>query len=296
MIPSSFEPVSFADRHTYNDILAQTPVRIADTTFTNLWGWAQYYGLEWKTAHDLVWLRQTRHGEDAVNIFWGPVGDWHHVDWAACPELAAGVVFERVPEALSDLWAAALPGRITVEETPGQWEYLYPAADLASLAGNRLHKKRNHVNAYVKGYGEDYRTLTYEDTCAVLTLQHDWCKWRECSKSLSLLAENEATERVLKVWNELGTLVGGGLYVNNELVAFSVGEALDDSTMVVHFEKGRAEYRGVYQAMNCFFARNAAAHFSLLNREQDADEEGLRKAKQSYLPCGFLKKNRVVVS
>lgn len=299
MIPTSFEPLCLDDRHDYLAIQSQTPVRIADATFTNLWGWALYYGLEWKQAHGLCWLRQTRHGEAAERRLWAPVGNWHAVDWAAAqadlPELAPSTVFDRVPEALSDLWATALPGGVSLEETPGQWEYLYPTADLASLAGNRLHKKRNHVNAYIKSYGEDYRPLTAAQMPAMLDLQHDWCKWRECSKSLSLLAENEATERVLSQWETLGNLVGGGLYAEGELVAFSVGEALDERTMVVHFEKGRPEYRGVYQAMNCLFARNAGAGFELLNREQDTDEEGLRKAKQSYLPCGFLKKNRITL-
>ena len=30
-----------------------------------------------------------------------------------------------------------------------------------------------------------------------------------------------------------------------------------------------------------------------INREQDADEEGLRQAKESYMPSGYLKKNTI---
>lgn len=295
MIGTTFSPLSFEDMPEYRALCSKTPTNIADATFTNIWGWAEYYGIEWRMAHGLCWLRQTRRGDEAVDLLWAPVGDWAAANWQAMPELEGGAVFERVPEALSDLLAERFPGRVDVEATEGQWEYLYETEALANLAGNKLHKKRNHVNGYVKAYGEDYRVLGSADMEAVLALQHDWCKWRECSKSLSLLAENEATERVLRSWDALGTLVGGALYVANEMVAFSVGEALDTNTLVVHFEKGRPEYRGVYQAMNYFFARNAGQGFQLLNREQDTDEEGLRKAKQSYLPAGFLKKNRVSV-
>ena len=74
------------------------------------------------------------------------------------------------------------------------------------------------------------------------------------------------------------------------MAAFAVGEPLDDQTIVVHFEKGRPEYRGVYQAINFCFAKHSAKDFLFINREQDADEEGLRQAKESYMPSGYLKR------
>ena len=60
-------------------------------------------------------------------------------------------------------------------------------------------------------------------------------------------------------------------------------------------EKGRPEYRGVYQAINFCFAKYAAKNFVFINREQDADEEGLRQAKESYMPSGYLNKNTICI-
>ena len=65
------------------------------------------------------------------------------------------------------------------------------------------------------------------------------------------------------------------------MAAFAVGEPLDDQTIVVHFEKGRPEYRGVYQAINFCFAKYAAKNFVFINREQDADEEGSAKPRKA---------------
>jgi len=79
-------------------------------------------------------------------------------------------------------------------------------------------------------------------------------------------------------------------------VAFAVGEALDPGTVGVHFEKGRHGYRGVYQMVNCCFARAQKADVTLLNRAQDLGEEGLRQAKLSYLPVDFLRKYTVRVA
>ena len=182
---------------------------------------------------------------------------------------------------------------MAIEETPGQWEYLYTQEALSTLAGNKLHKKKNHVNGYMKAYGEDYRTLNGEIMPQVLALQDDWCKWRECEKSASLLAESDVVCSVLRNWDALPGLIGGALYAGEEMAAFAVGEPLDDQTIVVHFEKGRPGYRGVYQAINFCFAKYAAKNFVFINREQDADEEGLRQAKESYMPSGYLKKNTI---
>ena len=98
---------------------------------------------------------------------------------------------------------------------------------------------------------------------------------------------------MLRNWEALPARSGGALYVGGEMAAFAVGEPLDDQTIVVHFEKGRPEYRGVYQAINFCFAKHSAKDFLFINREQDADEEGLRQAKESYMPSGYLKKNTV---
>ena len=127
----------------------------------------------------------------------------------------------------------------------------------------------------------------------VLALQNDWCKWRECEKSASLLAESDVVCSVLRNWDALPGLIGGAPYVGGGMAPLAAGEPPDDQTIGAPFEKGRPEYRGVYQAINFCFAKHSAKDFLFINREQDADEEVLRQAKESYMPSGYLKKNTV---
>lgn len=291
----SFQPIDLSLRETHAAFFNATPRRAADYTFTNLWGWAEVYGLEWAQQHGLMWVRQTKRGDMPISRLWAPLGDWSAADWdAIVAETPAGTLWDRVPVELADTLAQRFPDRVTIEETTEQWEYLYESQALATLSGNKLHKKRNHVNGYMKAYGEDYRELTLADMDAVLALQHDWCRWRECEKSPSLMAESEVTLRVLTHWADLPNLMAGALFVKDLMVAFTVAEPLDAETLVIHFEKGRPEYRGVYQAINATFAARRAPDFRLLNREQDAGEDGLRQAKESYYPCDYLKKNRII--
>jgi len=64
---------------------------------------------------------------------------------------------------------------------------------------------------------------------------------------------------------------------------------------VIHFEKGNQGYKGVYQVINQMFLEHSGNKFEFVNREQDLDNQGLRKAKLSYNPVDFLKKYRVIL-
>ena len=206
----------------------------------------------------------------------------------------------RVPDEMAEVLREHLgEERVAAEPSREQWEYLYSREELAALSGNKFHKKKNLVNQYRKLYGIDYRTLDVREHPAgledVLQLQEEWCRWRDCGSSPSLQAESDVIFRVVGNWARLPGLMGGSLYVENRMVAFTIGEPLDETSLVLHFEKVQPDYKGVYQAINNAFARHAPEQFMVLNREQDMGEEGLRQAKETYNPTGFLQKSTVKV-
>ncbi|GFH62834.1 MAG: conserved hypothetical protein [Candidatus Desulfovibrio kirbyi] len=308
----AFTPVSLENRQAFYALWQKTPQRSLDYTLPNLWGWQEHYGLEWFFDASLCWIRQRR----PAHVYWAPVGDWTNVDWAqtlqklprAAPARSGGngespelqtsgdCLFVRIPETLVQIWQKALPALVQPTEDRGQWEYLYKQKELATLPGNRFHKKRNHYNSYIKVYGKvDYRRLDDALVDDVLSVQDTWCQWHDCEDSPSLQAENDAVNRVLSHWNCFCELTGGSLYVDGKMVAFSIGERLDAQSLGVHYEKGLNGFRGVYQTINCVFSKYAGAGFTYINRAQDLDEEGLRQAKLTYLPTDFLRKYSVRV-
>jgi hypothetical protein len=58
----------------------------------------------------------------------------------------------------------------------------------------------------------------------------------------------------------------------------------------VHFEMALEEFKGIYQFVNQHFAASLPNFYIHINREQDLGDEGLRHAKMSYRPCGFVRK------
>ncbi len=289
-----FEPISLDRQSDYLEILSRCPQITSDYSLLNLWGWAEEYELRWAWDGDLVWIRQNLPEE----YLWAPVGLWHAVDCKNRLRLNANArsVFTRVPEMLADLWRERLPQEIRIEEERGSWDYLYRVTDLIELKGNRYHKKKNLLNQFDRKYDFAYLPFGADMVEQAMAMQTDWCTWRDCESSDVLSSENRAIFRTLKEWKQLSGLFGGALMVDGSMVAYTVAEALTRDMLLIHFEKGDTQYKGIYQAINQKFLANSAADYTFVNREQDLNEEGLRKAKLSYHPEDFLRKFRVTLA
>lgn len=276
----------------YLELLGRNKSRASDYSFANIWGWAPHYNLEWRFDGTLCWIRQSR----PTPACWAPVGPWDEIrDWSGLREMAPGATFIRVPHDLCEMWSVELENKVRVEEARGQWDYLYLASELASLSGNRFHKKKNLLKQFQKLYAYEYRSLTGNCVETVLNMQTEWCRWRDCESSEALLAENDAVARVLAHWNDIPGLCGGIIRIDGVPVAYTLAEPLNHDTLIIHFEKAANGIKGGYQAINCLFCNDVGKNFTYINREQDLDDEGLRQAKLSYHPAGFSKKCSVTV-
>lgn len=287
MMKKEYTSISFNDMNEYLELLSRNKSQASDYSFANLWGWAPYYGLEWRFDGTLCWIRQ----QHPFPAYWAPVGPWDAVhDWLSSPEMAAGSRFIRVPHALCEQWSIDLDGRVEVEEARGQWDYLYLSDELTTLSGNRFHKKKNLLKQFQKLYNYEYKSLTSNCVETVLNMQTEWCRWRDCESSEALLAENDAVARVLTHWGEIPGLSGGIIRIDGVPIAYTLAEPLNDDTLIIHFEKAANGIKGAYQAINYLFCNDAGKNYKYINREQDLDDEGLRKAKMSYNPVDFSRK------
>jgi hypothetical protein len=289
----NFGPISLDRQKEYMALLADCPQVASDYSFFNLWAWAEDYGLRWAWEEDLVWIKQTQ----PEAFYWAPIGPWDRIDWQNRIERLAGshTVFIRAPQKLVDIWSEVTVDKAGVTEERGHWDYLYSISDLIELKGKRYHKKKNLLNQFVTKYEYTYRPLEAGLIDQALGMQEAWCTWRDCESSEVLSAENKAIERILNAWQRFDGVQGGAIMTNGAMVAYTVAEKLTPDSIVIHFEKGDTQYKGVYQAINQMFLANSASGFSLVNREQDLNDEGLRKAKLSYHPVEFIKKYRVTL-
>ena len=289
----SFNAIDLQRQDDYLDLVGRCPQVTSDYSFLNLWGWSGQYGLEWAWEDNLVWIRQTR----PQTVFWAPVGPWDIIDWRVRLKAISDHqnTFIRVPQQLAESWRTQLGDLAIIEEQRGHWDYIYAVNDLIDLKGNRYHKKKNLLNQFTKKYAYTFVAFEPQLIEQAQGMQQDWCTWRDCESFDILAAENQAISKILKAWQQFNAILGGAILVDGAMAAYTVAEALTDKMVVIHFEKGDTRFKGIYQAINQMFLAHLATHFSLVNREQDLDDTGLRKAKQSYLPVDFLRKYRVVL-
>lgn len=176
-----------------------------------------------------------------------------------------------------------------VTEDRDNFDYLYLREDLAGLPGDKFHKKRNLIRAFLDNYSYEGKPLLKEYASDALQVLEEWR--RERDKPGDYVAAKEALEKM-----ELLQQCGGIYYVEGRPAAYALGEeSAAGEAFVIHFEKAIGRYKGLYQFVNNSFASILPKKYKLINREQDLGDEGLRQAKMTYRPVGFIKKYRATL-
>lgn len=282
------QPLSLESKPLVNDFLHRFPPVISEFTFTNLFVWQQTRPLWFaEFAGSLLFFTKTANG---LALFGPPLGP---VGLAALLAAFSGEISElqRFPKAA--LPEATLPG-ITISEDRDNADYVHRTSDLASLPGRNFAKKRNHVNQCLNSYDCRYETITPQSSEECLALQERWCTARHCAVEPGLSGEDAAISETLRHYGEL-ELLGGAIRINGVIEAFAIGEALNPTTAVCHFEKAMPGYHGLAQLINHWFAGHELGDFAFVNREQDLGIPGLRRAKQSYHPDHLVEKVRITL-
>jgi hypothetical protein len=102
-------------------------------------------------------------------------------------------------------------------------------------------------------------------------------------------AEKVAIIQALASFERIG-LKGGVVKVGGRVEAFTMGGRLTSDTVVIPIEIANPGLVGLAQWINREFVRREWPAYVFVNREQDMNVEGLRKAKLSYQPDHLVKK------
>ena len=288
--PLDFKQITLSDVGALRPYL-RAQYRSCDYSVLGVFMWADRFGYEYKTEDGVLFMRErSRHGGEYDYLL--PTGEGSLCDRvrALREAVGAGLTMSLVPEdALGELRQEF---SFTAVEEPDIADYMYKAEDLAYLAGKKYSKKRNLIHQFEKLY-PDYtlEPITNENAHRIAECRaHDWS---DAGLSELAIYENDHTREVLEDFAAYGC-TGYALHVGGEIAAFCIGEVMGD-TLIVHIEKGKREYKGAFQMINCLFAKTELEKCGIqyINREDDVGDEGLRRAKQSYFPEYMLKKFRL---
>jgi len=290
----TFHPLTLADKPWIDLHVAEESSRSADFNFGNMFLWDnKYQQMVADSDHHLITL--CRAGNHPVFPF--PIGCGalrpvivsmrDYADANGFPLVIRGLEEHHVM-----LLEAQFPNCFLITEDRDYADYLYRAEKLTSLSGKNLHGKRNHCNRFTAEHDWSFRALCPEDYPACIALLNRWSAEEPYESQASIDDEREAILRAFEYYDVLG-LLGGVLFAERELVAFSIGERISSDTFDVHFEKARADINGAYPMINREFVKlitSICPEITYVNREDDMGLLNLRKSKESYYPDLLLRK------
>ena len=173
----------------------------------------------------------------------------------------------------------------------GDADYVYLQDDLAKLPGRKYQRKRNAVHQFVNAF-PDWRferldaDTTVERLDIIDSIARRWYNFHEGAADPGLRAELEAIQTAISSFQPLN-LTGGLLFAGDRPLAFSLASATLSDVFDIHFEKAIPEAPQAY-AMICHATAQALASARLINREEDVNEPGLRKAKLAWEPTELI--------
>lgn len=173
------------------------------------------------------------------------------------------------------------------------FDYIYLRDDLVELNGKNYKAKRNHINKFTKTYLYEYKPLTLELLSSCKEVERKWCIKRGCTDDINMTNEHKALSFMLDNFEKLN-IMGGTIWVDGEIVAFTLASEINEETIDIHIEKADTDYDGVYSVINQEFASTLPSQYRYINREEDLGMPGLRKSKLSYHPNILLPKCRAL--
>lgn len=273
----------------------------SDLSFTNLFIWGMDGKMQYAEKDNILFIKL--HFSSVPMYLWAPIPKYGmEVDYKKA--ILDGIEYMKnagVEPTYRSVWT---PFRDKIMEccpelysmpTDIAWDYVYSRESLSTLKGKKLHGKRNHINKFLSKYPDyEYKKLTPEMVEDCIALYDKWIMEKDEETAKTLQTEKRSVLRALNNMEELG-LIGGTIYIDNKLCAFTVGERLHPHMQLIHIEKGDTNYDGIFPMINQQYVLHECTDVELINREEDMGIEGMRKAKRSYQPIKMIEKHLISV-
>ena len=290
----TFHPLTLFDREAMQAVTLPSGRRNCNYTFANLVGWQFWYYTEVCVLENAVVLRYTFDGQRAYMVCTSEAMSLELIEALFNDSNGELTLIGFEDSQVKELSIIHFPLSISTEPLRDQYDYIYRRTDLATLHGKHLDAKRNHIHRFRAEHPDfEYRPLTPElfDECRRLT--EIW--QAEKNRNETIDAEHRVMETIFSNWDALG-MIGGSIFVDSRLVAFTYGAAVTNDTFDVCVEKADRHVEGAFAIINQQFAEHLPEQYIYLNREEDMGIPGLRQAKLSYHPEILLTYNVVHIT
>lgn len=299
MIPTfpQFKEVDLTDKQ-YIEMHTNRHQPYSDFNFTNLWAWNTVGGrmvselngnlvilfTDYRTCEPMLSFLGTNEIEDTTRLLIS------HSQKLCLPPILSFITEESA--------AVLKESNFIVTEDKENFDYIFSTSELANPLGSKLKQKRRYVKKFVNEHPNaifEIGDINNRDIQKqiVSTIRRWENKKKLDSKAYELEHEEIAIKRLLAT-SDKHNLIVSGVFLDSEMIGFSIDEILPNNFAISHFIKADTTFKGVYEFMNEKISQHLLdLGVEFWNWEQDLNIEGLRRLKTSYRPVSFLKKYRV---
>lgn len=293
-----FKPLDINKVKEILPFLESHPFRSCDYTVGGLYLWAEAFDYKACVKDGTLYVSGHPVNRPDVEAFSIPLGP-KPLDESLEP-LREYCEREGKPLILSSVPEEALPVLIEMDakrvEQLSDWsDYIYSAESLATFAGKKLAKKRNHVNRFETDHPDsEFRRIEESDVADLIEFYE---RISEDSDKESPMAVYDR-KMTLEMLGQMDKYPFTGCLLKTKedgIVGFTFGEVIGD-TLHVHIEKMNHEVAGAGETLcHRYVAYMMKEHpeISMVNRQDDSGDMGLRRAKLSLHPIFMVHKYNV---
>jgi len=281
-----FNDITLSSEKTINKYIKPWNCMNAEFSFPHLYIWGSNSKIQYAQKDDCLFLKLDFSTERP--FLWPPFPLNENVDYKKAietalkytKEMGINPTFRSVCSPFKEMIEKHFPDTEFIP-TRNNFDYIYLSEKMINLEGKKLHRKRNHINKFIKAYPDFvYEELTKDHYEECMEIYDNWGQeHKEFSSTQS--DERDSVERALLNLDELG-LTGGCIRIDGIIRAFTVGEQRLPNMSQIHIEKASKDIDGLYPMINNLYATAHCKETKFINREEDMGLEGLRKSKSSY--------------
>ncbi len=238
-----FKKIGLEDRELIGAYLNRKTYRSCELVFPNIYLWSRKYPTDYAVVEDTLVFRGTlENGEPSITFPAGEIGQVPKamdamMEWFQSQQKEFHMHLVQQQEfALLEQW---YPGRFQIAYDRDSADYVYETEKLTTLAGKKLHGKRNHINKFKENYpGWVYEPVGAGNVEECFQMALKWREEAECEQDEEKRAEMCVTLNALRLFEELG-LKGGLLRAEPE----GLRKAKLSYRPVFLVEKGMVSYK-----------------------------------------------------
>jgi len=262
--------------------------RLCDYVYGTVLMWRDMWPMEVAVYGDILFLRmRLPNGETAYML---PVANDLDISLDILDRAVNDLkLFNNVPESEFSRLKRRY-GKIETSRIESGGDYIYDAHSMAALKGRKLHGQRNHMNYFDRTWTSRFEKITESNVRDV----KEFIEREAVTASSALFREGNSKTLEALDNMDIYNFSSLALYVGDMVIGFTLGTVLGD-TLYVTIEQADRNYRGVYPKLASeFVSGHLDSGVVFVNREDDLNDEGLRRSKLAWNPCEIV--NRYLVN